>query len=114
VGGGISAYKTPELVRALEKRGIGCRVILTQAGSQFVTPLTLASLTKDDVHQDSTVKVSAMKEMFSQISTPAAKKRAVALPNTGNHVIGSYIKSKDLQSVEEETLKFTREILLKD
>jgi phosphopantothenoylcysteine decarboxylase/phosphopantothenate--cysteine ligase len=52
VGGGISAYKTPELVRALEKRGIGCRVILTQAGSQFVTPLTLASLTKDDVHQE--------------------------------------------------------------
>ncbi len=52
VGGGISAYKTPELVRALEKRGIGCRTILTQAGSQFVTPLTLASLTKDDVHQE--------------------------------------------------------------
>ena len=52
VGGGISAYKTPELVRALEKRGIGCRAILTQAGSQFVTPLTLASLTKDDVHQE--------------------------------------------------------------
>ncbi|MFM1975979.1 MAG: hypothetical protein RL145_825, partial [Pseudomonadota bacterium] len=52
VGGGISAYKTPELVRALDKRGIGCRVIVTQAGSQFVTPLTLASLTKDDVHQE--------------------------------------------------------------
>ena len=52
VGGGISAYKTPELVRALEKRGIGCRAILTHAGSQFVTPLTLASLTKDDVHQE--------------------------------------------------------------
>ena len=52
VGGGISAYKAPELVRALDKRGIGCRVILTQAGSQFVTPLTLASLTKDDVHQE--------------------------------------------------------------
>lgn len=52
VGGGISAYKTPELVRVLEKRGIACRAILTQAGSQFVTPLTLASLTKDDVHQE--------------------------------------------------------------
>lgn len=52
VGGGISAYKAPELVRALDKRGIGCRVILTQAGSQFVTPLALASLTKDDVHQE--------------------------------------------------------------
>jgi esterase/lipase len=81
---------------------------------QVNQPLLMLYYYKDDVHQDSTVKVSAMKEMFSQISTPAAKKRAVALPNTGNHVIGSYIKSKDLQSVEEETLKFTREILLKD
>ncbi len=77
-------------------------------------PLLMLYYYKDDVHQDSTVKVSAMKEMFSQISTPADKKRAVALPNTGNHVIGSYIKSKDLQSVEDETLKFAREILLKD
>lgn len=77
-------------------------------------PLLMLYFYKDEANQDPTVKVSAMKEMFSQISTPADKKRAVALPNTGNHVIGSYIKSKDLQSVEEETLKFAREILLKD
>jgi phosphopantothenoylcysteine decarboxylase / phosphopantothenate---cysteine ligase len=50
IGGGISAYKAPELVRALDKAGIATRVILTQAGSQFVTPLTLASLTHDTVH----------------------------------------------------------------
>lgn len=76
-------------------------------------PLLLLYYYKDEVHQDSTVKVSAMKEMFNQISTPADQKREVALPNTGNHVIGSYIKSRDLQSVKDETLKFTREILLK-
>ncbi len=52
VGGGISAYKTPELVRALEKKGISTRVILTSAASQFVTPLTLASLTRDTVHTE--------------------------------------------------------------
>jgi phosphopantothenoylcysteine decarboxylase / phosphopantothenate---cysteine ligase len=52
VGGGISAYKAPELVRALDKAGIATRVILTQAGSAFVTPLTLASLTRDTVHTD--------------------------------------------------------------
>jgi phosphopantothenoylcysteine decarboxylase / phosphopantothenate---cysteine ligase len=45
VGGGISAYKTPEIVRQLDKQGIGARVILTAAGGQFVSPLTLASLT---------------------------------------------------------------------
>lgn len=50
VGGGISAYKTPELVRQLEKQGINTRVILTAAGGEFVTPLTLASLTRDTVY----------------------------------------------------------------
>jgi phosphopantothenoylcysteine decarboxylase / phosphopantothenate---cysteine ligase len=52
IGGGISAYKAPEIVRALDKMGIATRVILTAAGSQFVTPLTLASLTHDTVHTE--------------------------------------------------------------
>ena len=52
IGGGISAYKAPELVRALDKRGIATRVILTAAGSQFVAPLALASLTRDTVHTE--------------------------------------------------------------
>ncbi len=50
IGGGISAYKAPELIRQLDKAGIAVRVILTAAGAQFVTPLTLASLTRDVVH----------------------------------------------------------------
>lgn len=50
VGGGIAAYKTPELVRQLAKRGIRCRVILTDAGSHFVTPLALASVSGQEVH----------------------------------------------------------------
>lgn len=50
VGGGIAAYKTPELVRALRKRGIGCRVIVTDAGSHFVAPLALASVSGNEVH----------------------------------------------------------------
>jgi phosphopantothenoylcysteine decarboxylase / phosphopantothenate---cysteine ligase len=52
IGGGISAYKTPEFIRALDKAGIASRVILTAAGSAFVTPLTLASLTHDTVHTE--------------------------------------------------------------
>lgn len=50
VGGGIAAYKTPELVRALRKRGIAVRVILTDAGSQFVAPLALASVSGHEIH----------------------------------------------------------------
>jgi phosphopantothenoylcysteine decarboxylase/phosphopantothenate--cysteine ligase len=52
IGGGISAYKVPQLVRALDKKAIAVRVILTAAGSQFVTALTLASLTRDHVHTE--------------------------------------------------------------
>jgi hypothetical protein len=66
---------------------------------------------KDDDHQDEVVKVSAMKRMFLQITTPENLKRQVALPNTGNHVLGSPIKSKDVKSVQEECEKFAIEIL---
>jgi phosphopantothenoylcysteine decarboxylase / phosphopantothenate---cysteine ligase len=52
VGGGIAAYKTPELVRALKRNGVAVRVILTQAGSQFVTPLALASVSGNEVHTE--------------------------------------------------------------
>lgn len=66
---------------------------------------------KDEVHQDSTVKVSAIKEMFSQLGTPADKKREKAMPNTGNHVIGSWIRSHDVPGVEKEAELFMTEVL---
>jgi phosphopantothenoylcysteine decarboxylase/phosphopantothenate--cysteine ligase len=52
VGGGVAAYKSLELVRLLAKAGIGVRAILTPAGAQFVTPLSLSALTGNKVHQD--------------------------------------------------------------
>jgi phosphopantothenoylcysteine decarboxylase/phosphopantothenate--cysteine ligase len=52
IGGGIAAYKSLELIRALKKRGISSRAILTGAGAHFVTPLSVASLTGEKVYQD--------------------------------------------------------------
>jgi phosphopantothenoylcysteine decarboxylase/phosphopantothenate--cysteine ligase len=52
VGGGIAAYKSLELIRLLAKDGIASRVILTKAGSEFVTPLSLGSLSGDKVYQE--------------------------------------------------------------
>jgi phosphopantothenoylcysteine decarboxylase/phosphopantothenate--cysteine ligase len=52
VGGGIAAYKTPELVRQIAKAGGNTRVILTKAASEFVTALTLASVSGEKVYQD--------------------------------------------------------------
>ena len=51
VGGGIAAYKALELVRLIRKAGGEVRAVLTSAGAEFVTPLSLASLTGHPVHQ---------------------------------------------------------------
>ena len=52
VGGGIAAYKALELVRLLRKAGIGVRPVLTAAGAEFVTPLSLAALAEGQVRRD--------------------------------------------------------------
>jgi len=52
IGGGIAAYKCLDLIRRLRERGAAVRVVLTQAGAQFVTPLSLAALSGEPVYQD--------------------------------------------------------------
>ena len=47
VGGGIAAYKALELTRLLRKAGVGVRPVLTRAGAEFVTPLSLSALSED-------------------------------------------------------------------
>lgn len=49
VTGGIAAYKTCELVRALVKRGMRVKVVMTGAATRFVTPLTFRTLTNEPV-----------------------------------------------------------------
>lgn len=74
-------------------------------------PTLLLYYYKDEQHQDPVVKVSEMKAMFSQLSTTDSIKRAIPLPNTGDHVMASPIKSKDVESVERETKRFMEEVL---
>jgi len=50
VGGGIAAYKSCELVRLIRKGGAEVTCVLTSAGAQFVTPMSLASLSGNAVH----------------------------------------------------------------
>ena len=52
VGGGIAAYKALELTRLLRKAGVSVRPILTKAGEQFVTPLSLAAISEDKVYSE--------------------------------------------------------------
>ncbi|MGE5766542.1 MAG: bifunctional phosphopantothenoylcysteine decarboxylase/phosphopantothenate--cysteine ligase CoaBC [Bacteroidota bacterium] len=50
VSGGIAAYKALELIRRLRDKGCAVRCILTRAGAQFVTPLSLSALSGDKVY----------------------------------------------------------------
>jgi len=52
ITGGIAAYKTPDLVRLLVKDGHTVHVVMTKGAEQFVTPLTLQTLSKNPVHTD--------------------------------------------------------------
>ena len=52
IGGGIAAYKALDLIRRLRERGARVVPVLTEAGAQFVTPLSVAALAGEAVHRD--------------------------------------------------------------
>ena len=52
VSGGISAYKSPELIRSLKKLGADVRCVLTSSGAEFVTALALGAVSEDKVYQN--------------------------------------------------------------
>jgi phosphopantothenoylcysteine decarboxylase / phosphopantothenate---cysteine ligase len=52
IGGGIAAYKSLELIRRLKERGARVTVSLTKAATEFVTPLSAASLSGNKVYTD--------------------------------------------------------------
>ena len=52
IGGGISAYKSLDLIRLLRKNEINVRTILTKSGKKFVTPLSVASLANNKAYED--------------------------------------------------------------
>jgi phosphopantothenoylcysteine decarboxylase/phosphopantothenate--cysteine ligase len=52
VSGGIAAYKALELIRLCSKAGYGVTCVLTKAGAQFVTPLSLQALSGNKVYGD--------------------------------------------------------------
>ena len=52
VGGGISAYKSLDLIRLLQRKGCSVKIILTRSGKKFVTSLSISSLSKNKVFQE--------------------------------------------------------------
>ena len=72
-------------------------------------PVFVGYYYQDEQHQDNTVSVAAIKEMFQQLGTPENLKRAVDFPKSNAHVIACELVSGDWQNVENETRKFLAE-----
>ena len=52
VSGGIAAYKALDLVRRLRERGAGVRVVMTRGAQEFVTPLSFAAISGEQIYTD--------------------------------------------------------------
>lgn len=78
--------------------------------NKVTQPTLMLYYFKDDTHQDETVKVSAMMQMFDQLGTVKLNKKRVPIPGAGDHVIGSYITSKDIPEVEKQINLFSKQM----
>lgn len=90
-------------------------LIATSMNKETFGKVTQPSLTlyyyKNELEQDTEVKVSAMLEMHKLLATPDSLKEAIAIPTAGAHVLGGALSSKDVEGVYREMEKFTTEKL---
>ena len=52
IGGGIAAYKSLDLIRMLKKNNVEIKTVLTKSGKEFVTPLSLTTLTGTKTYEN--------------------------------------------------------------
>lgn len=85
--------------------------MLPETFAKVKQPVLLLYYYKDSTHQDDVVKVDAMLTMFDELGTPAALKRKQAMPDAGDHVLGSYIKSHDVAGVQQAIASYMKDVL---
>jgi phosphopantothenoylcysteine decarboxylase/phosphopantothenate--cysteine ligase len=85
ITGGIAAYKAAELTRALIKEGAQVKVVMTKCAAEFITPLTLQTLSQNQVYTDMFVAVD--KYDMAHIALAEFADAFVIAPATGN-IIG--------------------------
>ena len=82
IGGGISAYKSLDLIRLLQRKGCSVKVILTKTGKNFVTSLSISSLSKNRVFEDTFDEKKTGK--MDHISLSRWSDAILVLPATAN------------------------------
>ena len=95
VGGGISAYKSLDLIRLLKKNNVNIKTILTKSGKEFVTPLSITTLTKNKTFEDIFDKNSEAE--IDHITLSRWADLIIVLPTTANFMTKLSIgKAEDL------------------
>ena len=95
VGGGISAYKALDLIRLLKKNNVDVKTILTKSGKEFVTPLSITTLTKNKTFEDIFDKNSEAE--IDHIALSRWADLVIVLPTTANFMTKLSIgKAEDL------------------
>jgi phosphopantothenoylcysteine decarboxylase / phosphopantothenate---cysteine ligase len=95
IGGGIAAYKSLDLIRLLKKKNANVKTILTKSGKEFVTPLSLTTLTKSKTHEDIFDKNSEAE--IDHIALSRWANLIIVLPTTANFMSKLSIgKAEDL------------------
>ena len=95
VGGGISAYKALDLIRLLKKNNVEVKTILTKSGKEFVTPLSITTLTKNKTFEDIFDKNSEAE--IDHIALSRWADLIIVLPTTANFMTKLSIgKAEDL------------------
>ena len=95
VGGGISAYKALDLIRLLKKNNFDVKTILTKSGKEFVTPLSITTLTKNKTFEDIFDKNSEAE--IDHIALSRWADLIIVLPTTANFMTKLSIgKAEDL------------------
>mgnify|MGYP001967798432 CR=1 FL=1 len=95
IGGGIAAYKSLDLIRLLKKNNVEVRTILTKSGREFVTPLSLSTLTKSKTFEN--IFNSESQEEIDHIALSRWADIILVMPTTANFMSKLSIgKAEDL------------------
>ena len=106
ISGGIAAYKTASLVRLLIKAGADVRVVMTPASKDFITPLTLSTLSKNPVHSsffdeedenavwNNHVELGLWADLFIIAPATANTMSKMVTGNADNFLTATYLSAK--------------------
>ena len=109
IGGGISAYKALDLIRLFKKNDVDVKTILTKSGKEFVTPLSITTLTKNKTFEDIFDKNTEAE--IDHIALSRWADLIIVLPTTANFMTKLSIgKAEDLATTV--LLASDKEILL--